>query len=139
LQGQDIFEYNGRTVIKIHAAKRGFERLHPLHFDADAAFDMSPLIELAKRRPVARLFGGTSRQFFNLVLKQACSKAGIHTDAGHSHIFRHSISMVIWHQTKNLGALSHFLAHKSPASAFAYLQVNNGLEAQKAVDNLQLV
>jgi len=138
LQGQDIFEANGRMVIKIHAAKRGFERLHPLHFDVQPEFDMSPLILLAQTRRLSRLWGGLSRQFFNLSLKRYCALAGIHQDAGHSHIFRHSISMIIWHQTHNLGAISHFLAHRSPASAFSYLQANNGIEAQEAVDSLQL-
>lgn len=138
LQGQDIFEHNERLVIRIGAAKRGFERLHPLHTDADPAFDMSPLLALAKKCPTARLFAGTTRQYFNLVLKQACTKANLHASAGHSHIFRHSVSMIIWSQTHNLGAISHFLAHKSPSSAFSYLQANDGIEAQTAVDNLQL-
>ena len=138
LQGQDIFEHNGRVVIKIHAAKRGFERLHNLHVDVDPAFDMSPLIELAKRRPLARLFGGTTRQYINLCLKRYCAAVGIHTDAGHMHCFRHSISVAIWKQTKNLGAITHFLAHRSPASALVYLKENDGLVAQEAVDAIQL-
>lgn len=42
LRGEDIFEVNGQVVIKIHAAKRGLERLHHLHFDPRPEFDMSP-------------------------------------------------------------------------------------------------
>lgn len=138
LQGQDIFEAGGRTVVKIHAAKRGNARLHPIHVDSDPAFDMSPLVKLAKTRPLARLFGGTSRQYINACLKRYCAEAGIHTDFGHMHVFRHSISMQIWKHTQRLGAISEFLQHRSPQTALCYLQENDGILAQHAVDMIQL-
>ena len=116
LQGQDIFDVNGRTVVKIHSAKQGFDRIHNLHTDTRPEFDMSPLIALAKVRPLARLFGGTTRQFFNLSLKRYCAEAGLHTDFGHSHMFRHSCAMEIWTATQRLGTISHFLGHRSPAT-----------------------
>jgi integrase len=138
LRGEDIFEANGKMVVKIHAAKRGLERLHTLHIDSDPAFDMSPLIELAKKRPFARLFGGTTRQYINLCLKKYCALAGIHSDFGHSHCLRHSAAMIIFDATQRLGAVSYFLQHKSPSSACCYLAENDGQLAQKAIDNVQL-
>jgi integrase len=137
LEGQDIFEADGKFVIKIHALKGGKSRLHPLHIDTDPAFDLSPLIELAKTRPTSRLFGGLSRSYLNLCLKKYCAKAGIHTDAAHMHIFRHSIAMQIWSATHSLGAITEFLQHKSPQSALQYLSEHNGQVAQGAVDAIQ--
>lgn len=139
LKGEDIFEVNNKIVIKIHAAKRGYERLHTLRIDSDPAFDMSPLIELAKSRRTVLLFGGSTRQYFDKCLREKyCPEAGIHSDFGHSHMFRHSIAMHIWDSTKRLGAISYFLAHKSPATALCYLAENDGRMAQEAVDQLQL-
>ena len=138
LRGEDIFEANGKTVIKIHAAKRGNARLHTLHRDADPAFDMSPLLEIAKQKPLARIFGGLSRQYLNLCLKEYCADAGIHTDFGHMHVFRHSVAMQIWTATQRLGAISEFLQHRSPHTALCYLAENDGQMAQEAVDNICL-
>jgi len=138
LEGQDIFESKGKIVIKIHALKRGSERLHTLHIDADPAFDMSPLIALAAARPRARLFGGLTRQYLNLKLKDYCAAAGLHTDFGHMHVFRHSVAMAIWNGTQRLGAISEFLQHRSPHTALCYLAENDGKMAQEAVDSLQL-
>lgn len=138
LQGQDIYESHGKLVIKIHAAKRGSERLHTFHFDPDPAFDMSPLLEIARRRPTARLFAGLSRQYLNLKLKDYCEAAGIHTDFGHMHVFRHSVAIQIWKATQRLGAISEFLQHRSPHTALCYLAENDGKMAQEAVDSLQL-
>ena len=138
LRGEDIFEANGKTVIKIHAAKRGNARLHTLHKDADPAFDMSPLLEIAKQKPLARIFGGLSRQYLNLCLKEYCADAGIHTDFGHMHVFRHSVAMQIWMATQRLGAISEFLQHRSPHTALCYLAENDGQMAQEAVDSICL-
>jgi integrase len=138
LRGEDIFEANGRVVIKVHAAKRGNQLLHTLHRDELPEFDMTPLIELAKTKPLARLFGGLTRQYLNLCLKKYCASVGIHSDFGHSHVFRHSAAMTIWDATTRLGAISHFLQHKSPATACIYLAESDGRHAQAAMDNLRL-
>jgi integrase len=139
LKGEDIFEANGRLVIKIGAAKRGYERVKTLHIDENPDFDLSPLIELAKQRPAALLFGGTWPSYFNKCLKEKyCPAAGIHSDFGHSHVFRHSIAIQIWEKTHSLGSITHFLQHRSPTTAFYYLAENDGRKAQEAVDGLQL-
>jgi integrase len=138
VRGEDIFQREGRWVIKIRGAKRGNAVIHPLHIEDDPAFNMLPLTELAAIRGTSLLFGSTSRQYFNLCLKKYCAKAGIHTDAGHSHIFRHSVGMQIFRATQQIGAVSQFLGHRSSSAAFFYLAVNSQKIGQDAVDNLQL-
>src|ERR1035437_185980 len=136
VRGEDIFEREGKYVIKIRAAKRGNAITHSLHVDTDAAFDMSPLIELAKTKGLSRIFGGLSRQYFNLCLKNYAVAAGIHSDYAHSHVFRHSAAVIVFDATGRIGAVSEFLAHKSPSSAFVYLRENDGRLAQDAMDSL---
>jgi integrase len=138
LRGEDIFRLGDRWVIKIHAAKRALERVHRLHIDTQPHFDMSPLIEMAEQKPMAQLFGGLSRQYFNLCLKKYCASVGIHTDFGHSHVFRHSAAMAIWDSTQRLGTISYFLQHRSPATSCCYLAESDGRLAQEVMDNLRL-
>jgi integrase len=138
VRGEDIFEREGKWVIMIRAAKRGNVVIHSLHVDADPAFDMTPLIALAQTKGQSRIFGGLSRQYFNETLEKYFGAAGIHSMFAHSHVFRHSAAMVVFDVTKRIGAVSQFLAHRSPSSAFVYLQENDGMLAQEAMDQLQL-
>jgi integrase len=138
VRGEDIFEREGKWVILIRAAKRGNVVTHSLHVDADPAFDMTPLIELARSKGQSRIFGGLSRQYFNLRLREYAATVGIHSTYAHSHIFRHSAAMIVFDATQRIGAVSQFLAHKSPSSAFVYLQENDSSLAQQAMDELQL-
>lgn len=138
VRGEDIFERDGKWVIMIRAAKRGNVVTHSLHIDADPAFDMSPLIELAKTKGQSLIFGGLYRSNFNGALKRYAEAAGLHSTYAHSHIFRHSAAMIVFDATKRIGAVSQFLAHRSPSSAFVYLQENDGMMAQEAMDALVL-
>jgi integrase len=138
VRGEDIFESDGKWVVLIRAAKRGDEGTYSLHIDADPAFDMTPLIELSKTKGRSRIFGGLSRQYFNLRLKDYSEAAGVHSSYAHSHVFRHSAAMIVFAKTQRIGAVSKFLLHRSPSSAFAYLQENDGMLAQEAMDQLQL-
>ena len=138
VRGEDIFERDGKFVIMIRPAKRGKAIIHSLHLDADPAFDMSPLIVLAQTKGLSCLFGGLSRQYFNETLEKYFSAAGIHSMFAHSHVFRHSAAMVVFDATQRIGAVSQFLAHRSPSSAFVYLQENDGMLAQEAMDSLVL-
>ena len=138
VRGEDIFEREGKYVILIRAAKRGNQVTRSLHIDSDAAFDMSPLIALAATKGQSRIFCGLSRQYFNLALKRYAEAAGIHSSFAHSHVFRHSAAMVVFDATQRIGAVSQFLAHRSPSSAFVYLQENDGMLAQTAMDELVL-
>lgn len=139
IRGEDIFQRDGKWVVKIRAAKRGNVVTHALHIDSDPAFDMTPLIELAQKRGLSLIFGGLSRQYFNKCLKSYANAAGIHSDYAHSHVFRHSAAMAIFDATQRIGAVSQFLAHRSPSSAFIYLQENDGQLAQAALDSIELI
>jgi integrase len=138
VRGEDIFERDGKWVIMIRAAKRGNVVTHSLHVDADPAFDMSPLIAMAATKGQSLVFGGAHKSNFNAAMKPYFEAAGIHSSYAHSHVFRHSAAMAIFDATQRIGAVSQFLAHRSPSSAFVYLQENDGALAQEAMDSLVL-
>jgi integrase len=138
IRGEDIFERDGRYVIMLRAAKRGNVVTHALHVDDDLAFDMRPLVELAKIKRQSLLFAGLSRQYFNEVLAIYMAEAGLHSMYAHSHVFRSSAAMAIFDATQRIGAVSQFLAHKSATAALIYLRESDGLRAQDAMDSLQL-
>lgn len=136
LNGEDITTVNDRIVVKIHARKRGDSDFKDLHFDADPAFDLSPLLALAAQRGTSLLFGKSHRPNFNARLKKYCVAAGLHSDFGHSHVFRHSAAMKIYDETQRLGAVSSFLQHRSPATACCYLKENDGKRAQDVMNSV---
>lgn len=138
IRGEDIFERDGKWVIMIRPAKRGNPAIHSLHIDADPAFDMSPLITKAASMGLSLIFGGAYTSNYNAALKSYFEAAGVHTSFAHSHVFRHSAAMAIFDATQRIGAVSQFLAHRSPSSAFVYLQENDGALAQEAMDQLVL-
>ncbi len=139
VRGEDIFQREGKWVVLVRAAKRGNEVTRDLHFDVnDPAFDMTPLIELAKTKRQSLLFGGLDRHYFNKCLRKYADKVGIHSSFAHSHVFRHSVAMAIFDATGRIGAVSQFLAHRSPSSAFCYLAENDNSLAQDAVNAVQL-
>jgi integrase len=138
IRGEDVFERDGKIVVMIRGAKGGNAVIHNLHVDADPAFDMTPMIALAATKGQSRIFGGLSRQYYNVVMKKFAEQAGIHSSFAHSHVMRHSVAMEIFAATQRIGAVTEFLGHKSPASAFCYLRENDNAHAQTAVDNLVL-
>lgn len=138
IRGEDIFERDGRWVVLIRAAKGGNEVVRTLHQDDNPAFDMTPMIALAKVKRQCRIFGGLDRHYFNRCLRKYADRAGIHSSFAHSHVLRHSCAMAIFDATQRIGAVSQFLAHRSPSSAFVYLQENDSRFAQEAMDNLKL-
>lgn len=138
IRGEDVFEKDGKYVVLIRAAKRGNVVIQSLHVDEDAAFDMRPLIDLAKVKGRSRVFGALSRQYYNLCLKKYAEAAGINTIFAHSHIFRHSIAIEIFAATQRVGAITQFLGHKSSTAALCYLAENDGKLGQDAVDSLVL-
>jgi integrase len=136
LRGEDITTVNGKLAVKIHARKRGDDDFKDLRFDSDPAFDLSPLVALAAKRPTSLLFGQSARSNFNFRLKKYCAAAGLHSDFGHSHVLRHSAAMAIYDATQRLGAVSQFLQHRSPATATIYLRENDGKRAQAAMNSV---
>lgn len=133
LTGTDV--YAAELKIKIHAVKRGRSRFFRLHQDNDnPIWDLTPLVYLATRRGAGLLFGSLTRQYLDLCFKRYGRAAGVHVDLCHMHCLRHSIAMQIWDNTHRLGAISTFLCHRDPSSAFQYLQENDGLLADEAVE-----
>lgn len=138
IHGTDIFQRDGKWVIKIRAAKHGLVVTHNLHISDDPTQDMSPLIAIAQVKRLSLVFDTLHRSNFNVALKRYAEVAGVPEEYAHSHIFRHSAAMAVYDATKRIGAVSQFLAHRSPSSAFVYLQENDGMLAQDAMDNLVL-
>lgn len=139
LKSEDLIFTNGRHTLMVAAKKRGAADMHAIHEDTDAAFDMSPLVDLAQSKPTfARLFGNLDRSNFRKWLQDRCAEAGIHSGYGHPHMFRHSAAMQIWKVTQRPGAIQKFLQHKSPVTALFYLAENDGKMAQAAMDAVQL-
>jgi integrase len=139
LVGRDVFQDNGIWKIKISKLKGGKDTYPEIHIDEQPEFDQTPLIALAGLRgPTALLFGGLSRQYLDLSIKRYGAAAGLHPDYCHMHVFRHSIAMQIWDETKRLGAITEFLGHSSPNSALQYLAENDVRLAQEAVNAVKL-
>ena len=98
---------------------------------------VAPLVALAAKRGTSLIFGQSYRSNFNTRLKAYCADAGLHSDFGHSHVLRHSAAMAVYDATQRIGAVSHFLQHRSPATAFCYLKENDGRSAQAAINAIQ--
>jgi integrase len=139
LRGEDVCQLDEKWVVLVPAAKRGNKVVRALHVSPDPAFDMTPLIEIARVKRISKLFEGLSRDYYNQVIEKACVAAGIHTDFAHSHMLRHSCAVAIFDATQRIGAVTEFLAHKSATAAMVYLREADGARAQNAMDNLQLV
>lgn len=116
------------------ASRKSKRRFYRLHIDANPVYDMRVLCEIAKTAGPARLFGGLSRQYLDLSIKAYCREAGINQAFAHAHCLRHSIAMIIWDATQRPGAITHYLAHKDPSSAWQYLAENDGQLADEAVE-----
>jgi|SRR5690348_6418017 len=139
LRGTDLVRLNDAPKLMIRGIKGGMDGLRDIHVDAEQSeFDMSPVISMAARRGGNRLFGGLDRFYFNDVLKRAGAAAGLPDTFMHSHVFRHSAGMAIFDATQRIGAVTQFLLHRSPGSAYAYLQENDGKRAQAAMNGLKL-
>jgi len=135
LTGSDIYtdETTGVTKVRIPKAKRGLTRSYEIFKSTNPVLDLTPIIELAKRRGSARLFGGLTRQYLHMVLKKYAELAGLPSDMVHCHIIRHSTATRIWNETHSLGAITGYLCHSSPASAFPYLREHDASIAEDAM------
>lgn len=133
IMGRDISD--GQLHVK--RLKNSRATTHRLHVDADPVFDCSPLLDLAKAQPNERLFK-VSRQWVDIVLKRLCCEAGIHSAKAHSHVFKHSIAMLLWSSTRDLNAVQDFLGHRSATSSLVYLRADGLEKAQAFVNSVQL-
>lgn len=135
LRGFDVYAdpVTGEYKVRMPKAKRGTSRMFQIVASADPVRDMTPLIALAKTAGPTRLFGGLSRQYAHVIIKRYAALAGLHVNAVHCHTLRHSTAMRVWERTQRIGAVSGYLCHTDPASAYQYLRENDASMADEAM------
>jgi len=135
LRGFDVYAdpVTGEHKVRMPKAKRGTSRVFQIVASADPVRDMTPLIALAKAAGPTRLFGGLSRQYAHVIIKRYAALAGLHVDSVHCHTLRHSTAMRVWERTQRIGAVSGYLCHTDPASAYQYLRENDASMADDAM------
>ena len=134
LRGSDITP-DGKLIVR--RLKGSNESLQPIRRDVDPLFDESPIIELARERKTLRLFE-VSRQHFDRLIKMYGAEAGIHPDKLHMHALKHSIAMLLWDATTNVGQIQSYLGHKAVSSTLCYLYEADARKAQTALAGITL-
>jgi site-specific recombinase XerD len=135
LKGIDVIPdtNTGGHRIRILKAKRGKTRTFRVLVSPNPALDMRDLVALAQERGVNALFGGLTRNYLHKLIKKFAATSGLHEGMVHCHNVRHSTAMRIMEKTKRIGAVSGFLCHSDPASAYTYLQENDSQFADEAM------
>jgi integrase len=138
LKGIDVFAepVTGAHSIRLPKAKRGHSRTYRIIQSADPVRDLSPVVDLARQRGSAKLFGGLTRHYLHVVVKKYAKLAGLHEDMVHCHTVRHSTAMRIWEKTQRPGAITGYLCHSDTSSVYPYLRENDarlGEDAMAAV------
>ena len=134
LRGTDVTA-DGRIIVR--RLKGSNESIQPIRRDADPLFDESPILELAQERKTLRLFE-ISRQHFDRLIKAYGAEAGIHPDKLHMHSLKHSVAMLLWDRTQNLGQIQSYLGHKAVSSTLCYLYEADAQKAQAALAGITL-
>jgi integrase/recombinase XerC len=132
IQGRDIQS----GLIAIGALKGGNDDLPPIHIDSDPLFDCGPILAIAQVSP-GRIFN-FSRQRADEFIKRYAAIAGIHPKKAHMHALRHSMAMLLWEKTHNLGMIQSYLRHKDPSSTMRYLVESDKQKAQIAVAGITI-
>lgn len=123
--------------LSVKRLKKSNATCQPIHRDADPLFDETPLIELARQNPNARLFP-FSRQRADQFIRKYAELAGIHPDKAHMHSLKHSVAMLLWDATNNLGQIQSYLGHKAASSTMCYLVEADARKAQAAVAGITI-
>ena len=126
-------ESTGVVKVRIPKAKRGQARSYVINKSLNPVLDLTPLIELAARRGSAKLFGGLTRNYLHRVIKRYARLAGLLAEMVHCHTIRHTTAMRIWNETHSLGAITGYLCHSSPASAYPYLREHDASLAENVM------
>lgn len=128
IRGRDICD--GRLSVK--RLKKSRATLHALRIDSDPLFDESPLIELARTNPDAKLFRW-SRQYMDVIIKRYGALAGLHPSKLHFHTLKHSICVLLWQETHDLNAIQDHVGHRSSSSTLIYLRADAAQKAQTTI------
>ena len=135
LKGIDVIPdpLTGGHKVRIPAAKRGKTRSFRVLVSPNPALDMRDLVTLAQERGSNSLFGGLTRHYLHTLIKKFAKLAGLHEGMVHCHNVRHSTAMRIMEKTGRIGAVSGYLCHSDPASAYPYVQENDSQFADQAL------
>jgi site-specific recombinase XerD len=135
LKGIDVIadSQTGGYRVRIPQAKRGLTRSFRVLTSPNPHLDMTALVELAKTRGTNALFGGLTRHYLHRLIKRFAAEAGLHVEMVHLHVVRHSAAMRVYERTQRIGAVSGFLCHSDPSTAFVYVQENDGQLADQAM------
>lgn len=135
LKGIDVIPdpATGGHKIRIGQAKRGRTRSFRVLISPNPYLDMGSLVDLAKTRGTNALFGGLTRFYLHRLLKRFAEAAGLHVAMVHCHTVRHSSAMRVYERTQRIGAVSGFLCHSDPSTAYTYVQENDGQLADDAI------
>jgi integrase/recombinase XerD len=133
LTGEQVSRSGEITVRRL---KRSLPTCQPIHRDADPLFDETPLLELARSTP-GRLFP-FNRQRADAFIKRYCALAGINRDKAHCHSLKHSVAMLLWDATQNLGQIQSYLGHKAASSTLVYLFEADARKAQQAIAGISI-
>jgi integrase len=134
LRGTDVTP-DGCVIVR--RLKGSNTTMQPIRRDADPIFDESPILALARERKGLRLFE-VSRQHFDRLIKAYGAEAGVHPDKLHMHALKHSVAMLLWDVTQNLGQLQSYLGHKAASSTLCYLAEADARKAQAALAGISL-
>ena len=143
--GIRVTELTSILASDVHDGKLSVRRLknsnatcQPIHLDADSLFDESPLLELARQAPGnVRLFPFT-RQRADQFIRRYAAIAGVHPDKAHMHSLKHSVAMLLWDATGNLGQIQSYLGHKAASSTLIYLAEADARKAQMAIASITI-
>jgi type 1 fimbriae regulatory protein FimB len=128
IRGRDVCD--GRLSVK--RLKKSRATLHALRVDSDPLFDESPLLELARACPNAKLFRW-SRQYMDVIIKRYGALAGLHPSKLHFHVLKHSICVLLWQDTHDLNTIQDHVGHRSSSSTLVYLRADAAQKAQTTI------
>ena len=134
LRGPDVSR-SGELII--HRLKGSKGSIQPFHYDVNPLFDESPIVSLAAMRGSDRLYP-YSRQYLDRMIKLYGIQAGIHPKKLHMHVLKHSVAMLLWGQTHDLGQIQGLLGHRAASSTLVYLAEADERKAQDALSKIDM-
>jgi integrase/recombinase XerD len=132
IRASDIFD----GQLSVCRLKRSESTIQAIHADEDPLFDERSIIDLAGKTS-GRLFP-FSRQRVDQFIRRYGKLAGIHPSKCHAHALKHSLAMLLWSATGNLGQIQSYLGHKSAGSTLVYLREADSSKAIAAVAGIRI-
>jgi integrase len=121
--------------LSVRRLKRSRPTIHELKISPDPLFDQSPLIEMAKSP--GRVFTFSSQRA-DQFMKKYGALAGLHPSQRRFHVFKHSICMLLWHETHDLNVIQDHVGHRSASSSLIYLRQESAQKAQAILQEINI-